>query len=126
LKAKGRLNVIIGSSDLGEIDRIAQCEFDNTTLPEVKYWAFRANKWFHQDGFIILQSSVKHYRPIKEHGKIIYTYTRANYHVVFNRPVRLETASHIRAWLGLESGNEGTRKYALMQDIKQSSTIRLG
>jgi hypothetical protein len=45
---------------------------------------------------------------------------------VFDRPVRWEQDLRILNWLALESGNEGLRRYATMQAIKRTSTLRIG
>jgi len=73
----------------------------------VKYWANRTVKWFKLKGFIILKSSLK------------------NYHVVFNRAVSWKRNIHIMNWVALESHNEKMKDYALMQGIKESSTLRV-
>jgi hypothetical protein len=120
------------SPDWGDWEiEIIQCDFDSTTLDEVLYWCFRAFQWFKHDhlgkldleGFIVLQSSVKKY-VLKRKGKV-YGFRKGSYHVVFNAPVSWAKNCHVRAWLALESGNENLRRYAMMQDIKESSTLRI-
>jgi hypothetical protein len=74
----------------------------------VKYWAKRASTWHKLDGFILLRSSERHY------------------HVVFNRTVTWATNVKVMDWIALESGNLNLQKYALMQGIKKTSTLRIG
>jgi hypothetical protein len=83
-------------------------DFDNDCLVNVKYWAKRACYWHKLDGFIILQSSKRHY------------------HVVFNKTVTWATNVKVICWIALESGNLNLQKYALMQGIKKTSTLRIG
>ncbi len=56
---------IIGYTDSGTV----MLDLDNMGLEEVKHWAFRINKEFQLDGFLIRESS------------------KRNHHVVFNRTV---------------------------------------
>ncbi len=75
---------------------------------KVKYWAKRACDWFQLEGFLILKSSEKHY------------------HVVFNCPVIWRKNIHIMNWVAIESQSIKMKDYALMQGIKESSTLRIG
>jgi len=77
-------------------------------LLRLKYWAERACSWFKLEGFIILKSSENHY------------------HVVFNRPVTWIKNVHIMNWVAMESQISKLKNYALMQGIKESSTLRVG
>ncbi len=88
-------------------DETVMLDFDNTPFRIIKYWAFKAMKWFKLEGFIILKSS------------------KNSYHVVFNRPVSWSENMRIVAWLSLLSGNKKLKKYFLMQCIKESSTLRV-
>jgi hypothetical protein len=99
-------------------------DFDDTALDEVLLWSYRATFFFKLDGFIVLESSHKDY-VVKEKRKIIFIFTKRSYHVVFNCPVDWSRNTHIRAWVALESGIESVRKYAIMQDIKETSTLRI-
>jgi len=83
-------------------------DFDNASFRTVRYWAFRACRWFKLKGFLILKSSDR------------------SYHVVFNRSVSWTENLHIVAWVALESHNKGLQRYLMMQCIKESSTLRLG
>jgi len=64
-------------------------------------------KWFKLEGFIILKSSEN------------------NYHVVFNRTVTWTENMHIVVWVSLESHNLMTKKWFIMQCIKEGSTLRV-
>jgi hypothetical protein len=83
-------------------------DFDNTPLWLVVYWSMRACLWFKLEGGVILRSS------------------KGSYHVVFNRAVSWDRNLHIVCWVALESQNKSLNKYALMQGIKESSTLRVG
>lgn len=52
-------------------------------------------------------------------------FIKASYHVVFNRPVNWAENVHIMDWLALESKNESLKLWAIMQGIKESSTLRI-
>lgn len=82
-------------------------DFDNTSLKTVRYWAFRAMRWFKLEGFLILRSSEN------------------NYHVVFNRRVSWSENVKIMAWISLLSNNPMLQKWHLMQCIKEGSTLRI-
>lgn len=94
---------VLGYSD----ESTVKLDFDDAQFKTVKYWAFRAMKWFRLRGFIILKSSRNHY------------------HVVFDRSVTWERNLHVVAWVALESRNPKLQKYQLMQCIKESSTLRI-
>jgi hypothetical protein len=74
----------------------------------VKYWARRARDWFKLGGFIILRSSEGHY------------------HVLFDASVDWSGNCHVMGWVAVESGFSKSVDYALMQLIKESSTVRVG
>lgn len=114
-------NVILG--DWGK--DTARMDFDNTFQQIVEYWGFRAMHWFHQDGFMILKSSERTY-VTRIKGKTVCKYSIGNYHLIFNLPVTWEQNMRMMNWVALESGNEGLRKYAMMQAIKRDSTLRMG
>ena len=82
-------------------------DFDNASFKTVRYWARRAMRWFKLGGFLILKSSANHY------------------HVVFNRCVSWSENMHVLAWASLLSHNKRAQRYALMQCIKESSTLRV-
>lgn len=82
-------------------------DFDNTPFKTVRYWAFRAMKWFKLGGFIILRSSEN------------------NYHVVFNRRVSWSENMRIVARISLLSHNPMLEKWFVMQCIKEGSTLRV-
>ena len=94
---------IIGYSDTETV----KLDFDNASFRTVRYWAKRAMKWFKLGGFLILKSSANHY------------------HVVFNRCVSWSENIHVLAWVSLLSHNKKAQRYALMQCIKESSTLRI-
>jgi hypothetical protein len=95
--------IVLGISDKSTV----KLDFDGVPFKTVKYWAERACRWFKLEGFIILKSSEKHY------------------HVVFNRPVTWVKNVHIMNWVAMES-QISKLDYALMQGIKESSTLRVG
>ncbi|MGD0029584.1 MAG: hypothetical protein ABSC91_11660 [Candidatus Bathyarchaeia archaeon] len=104
-----RVKPTLGYSDVLTV----KLDFDDKSLKTVKYWAKRVCKFFKLDGFLILRSSSD------------------SYHVVFNRSVSWSRNVHIMNWAALMI--EGRRlknlpltKYALMQDIKESSCLRIG
>jgi hypothetical protein len=103
---------------------MVMADFDDTYSKVVKYWGFRALNWFHLWGLLILKSSERSFET-RCKGKTI-GYKVGNYHLVFDRPVKWEQNLRILNWLALESGNEGLRKYATMQAIKRTSTLRIG
>lgn len=51
---------ILGFTD----DETVMLEFDNMPFKQVKYWAFRAMRWFKLKCFIILKSSEKCYHVV--------------------------------------------------------------
>lgn len=81
-------------------------DFDDTPFGDVKYWAFRAMKWFRLNGFMIQRSSEN------------------NYHVVFDQVSWSENV-RIMAWVSLMSHKPRLLKSFLMQCIKQGSTLRV-
>ena len=83
-------------------------DFDDTPLWLVVYCSMRACLWFKLEGGVILKSS------------------KGSYHVIFNRPVSWSRNVHIMDWVGRLSKIESVRNYALMQGIKESSTLRVG
>ena len=55
------------------------------------------------------------------------SWARANsFHVVFNRPVNWDRNLHIVCWVAMMSQIKSLIMYALMQGIKESSTLRIG
>lgn len=82
-------------------------DFDDTPFKTVCYWALRTMKWFKLRGFVILKSSKK------------------SYHVLFDRKVTWRKNVHVMNWVALESQNEKLKTYALMQGIKEDSTLRI-
>jgi hypothetical protein len=83
-------------------------DFDNTPLWLVVYWSMRVCVWFKLEGGVILKSS------------------KGSFHVIFNRPVSWSRNVHIMDWVGRLSKIESLMNYALMQGIKESSTLRIG
>ena len=94
---------IIGYTD----NETVKLDFDNVPYSKVKYWALRTNRWFKLGGFVIFKSS------------------KNNYHVVFNKKVTWERNIHIMDWVALESRYPKLKDYAIMQGIKESSTLRV-
>lgn len=113
-------NVVLGDQHTD----IVKLDFDNTVYDEVLLWAYRTLFWFKLGGFIIFQSSIKNY-VVKRKGRIFYCFKKGSYHVIFNRPVDWAENVRIMNWVALESGNEGLRKYVIMQCIKRTSTLRI-
>lgn len=97
------LKSIIGCSD----NETVMLDFDNVSYPKVKYWALRTNRWFKLGGFVIFKSSKNHY------------------HVIFNKKVTWKRNIHIMDWVALESHYPKLKDYAIMQGIKESSTLRI-
>lgn len=52
--------------------------------------------------------------------------SKCSYHVVFNRAVNWDRNMHIICWMALESQIKSLINYAIMQSIKESSTLRVG
>ena len=103
MKRRSNLNFILGYTDIETV----KLDFDNTSFKTVRYWAFRALRWFRLEGFLILKSS------------------KYNYHVVFNRRVSWSENMRIVAWISLLSNNPRLQKWHLMQCIKEGSTLRV-
>jgi hypothetical protein len=73
------------------------------------------------DDFLIQYST-----RISKRDFIILKSSGNSYHVVFNRAVSWSRNVHIMCWVAMFSGIESLRKYVWMQDIKESSTLRVG
>jgi hypothetical protein len=82
-------------------------DFDNVGLEEIKYWAFEVMKKAELCGYVILESSYRHY------------------HVVFDRKVSWAENMSIIAWLCLELKHEEFTKWFLLQCIKKELTLRV-
>jgi len=104
MTSKSIHNPILGYSDRSTV----KLDYDRVPLRIVKYWSRRACNWFELEGFIILRSSKNHY------------------HVVFNRRVIWRKNIHIMNWVAIQSKLLKLKDYALMQGIKESSTLRIG
>ena len=102
LKEKWCHKSILGYSDTETV----KLDFDDASFKTVRFWARRAVRWFKLGGFIILKSSER------------------CYHVIFDRRVSWSENMHILAWVSLLSHNKKAQRYALMQCIKESSTLR--
>ncbi len=116
----GKPNLMFGNWS----KKMVMADFDDTYSKVVKYWGFRALNWFHLWGFLVLKSSERIFKT-RCKGKTI-GYKVGNYHLMFDRPVRWEQNLRILNWLLLESGNDGLGRYAIMQAIKRTSTLRIG
>ncbi len=93
---------------LGYTDRsTVKLDFDDESLKTVKYWAFRATRWFRLRGFIILTSNKNHY------------------HVVFDRKVSWEDNLSALGWFSVLSHNPKLKDYLVMQCVKRTSTLRV-
>jgi len=114
-------DVVLGNWEIEAV----QIDFDNMTFKEVKYWCHRACYWYKLKGFVILESSMKTRVAENKRHKVFCRFRKGNYHVVFDRPVEWATCCSVRAWLAMESKNDDLRNYAIMQDIKKSSTLRI-
>lgn len=112
LKAVKKTDPVLGYSDTSTV----KVDFDDMPFKKVKYFCMKALKWFRHDhlgsvdleGFIILKSSPNHY------------------HAVFNCPVSWAKNMHIVSWIAQQSKSRKVSGFALMQCIKESSTLRLG
>jgi hypothetical protein len=114
-----------GNPIIGDWDKeTVRLDFDDTLLSEVKLWSYRACLWFHLDGFIVFQSSMKNYIA-KRNNRVFYRFRKGSYLVVFDRSVHWDTNVKIMNWVGLESGNLNLQKYVRMQCIKKTSTVRI-
>jgi hypothetical protein len=120
LKVKSNRNLVIGITDKETV----KLDFDDTPLDVVKYWTFRAMKWFKLQGFDILESSKKEY-TVKDGEKPIFKLVKKSYHVIFNRKVSWKKNVHIIDWVAIESQIQKLKDYALMQGIKEGSTLRV-
>lgn len=119
-KSKAKSSLVFGDWDTETV----RLDFDDTSLDEVRLWAYRATFFFKLEGFLILESSMKNY-VVKQKGRIFYRFRKGSYLVVFNRPVDWSLNVHIMNWVALESGNENLQKYVRMQCIKETSTVRI-
>lgn len=104
MESKSIRKPLLGYSDKSTV----KLDFDDVPFKTVKYWSKRAYYWFDLDGIIFLRSSPNHY------------------HAVFNRPVTWRENVHIMSWVAIESQLLKLKDYALMQGIKESSTLRIG
>jgi hypothetical protein len=120
LKSKVNTSVVWGDWDTETV----RLDFDNTIPDEVLLWSYRATFFFKLEGFIVLESSHKDY-VVKQKRKIFFKFRKGNYLVIFNHPVNWSLNVHIMNWVALESGNENLKKYVIMQDIKETSTVRI-
>jgi hypothetical protein len=80
--------------------------------------------WFHLLGFLELKSSESSFETRCKDKTI--GYKVGDYHLVFDRSVKWGQNLRILNWLALESGNEGLRKYAMMQAIKRTRVMEDG
>ena len=105
LKAENRfLPVIVGLSDKHSV----MVDFDDTSFKKVVKVSKLAMKHFRLEGFIVLKSSHKHY------------------HVVFDKPIRSwSNVLQIISWIGIMCDNPNVWKWACMQAIKGSCTLRV-
>lgn len=118
---RSKARVVIGNNERNTV----MLDFDLVPLEEVKYWCFRAMRWFKLDGFMILESSMKEKLIKGRYGVILFILEKRSFHAVFGKPVRWDTNVKIMDWVALESGLPQVQKYALMQGIKMSSTLRM-
>jgi len=80
--------------------------------------------WFKLEGFAIFESSEKSY-PVELDGNVVFKLSKKSYLVVFNRKVSWRENVHIMAWVAIESKILKLKDYALMQCIKEGSTLRV-
>jgi len=98
------LPVIVGIDE----KHMVMVDLDNMSFRKVKDLAESACKHFNLEGFIILKSS------------------RNNYHVVFDRPMRFwSDVLRIISWIGILADNPNVWKWACMQAIKKTCTLRV-
>ena len=103
LTEKWSLNSIFGYTDTETV----KLDFDNMPFKQVKYWASRTMRWFKQEGFLILKSSLD------------------CYHVLFNRKVSWEENVEIMAWVCLLTKHQKLTGWFILQCIKKGSTLRI-
>ena len=83
-------------------------DMDNMSFRKVKKLAESACRHFRLGGFIILKTSPK------------------NYHVVFDKPMRFwSDVLRVISWIGIMSNNPNVWKWACMQAIKKTCTLRV-
>jgi hypothetical protein len=82
-------------------------DFDDLGYSEVKYWAFTIMKKFRLEGFIVLQSSMRHY------------------HIIFNKKLTYEKCVSIIADVCLYAKSESLSKWFHLQCIKGEFTLRV-
>ena len=125
---------VMGSSFFELLDKIvvgswytdtAMYDYDAASLEETIYWAHRAYFWHHLGGYSVWQTSSKT-RVNREGRRVINKWKTASYHVIFNEPVSPIKAAHVRCWVAQQSKNENLTRWCIMQDIKESATLRLG
>jgi hypothetical protein len=116
-------NVTFGDhhTNIGKID------WDERCLHEVKRYSFMLNNRYDLDGFIILQSSTKKHRIKNEElTKVVYEYKTKSYHTVFNREVSKDELDSYLAWLCLTIKDLKLIEWYLLQNTKQTYTLRCG
>jgi len=96
--------VTIGISDKHTV----MVDLDNVSFRKAKGIAKLACKHFKLEGFIILKSSPEHY------------------HIVFDKPIKhWSKVLKIISWIAILSNNPDVWKWACMQAIKESCTLRI-
>jgi len=116
-------NVILGDHD----NNIVKVDWDERCLSEVKRYSFMLNNRYDLDGFIILQSSsTTHLIRNEELTKVVYKYKTRSYHTVFNREVSKDELDSYLAWLCLTVKDLKLIEWYLLQNAKQTYTLRHG
>lgn len=106
---------------------IVKIDWDERCLHEVKRYSFMLNNRYDLDGFIILQSSTKKHRIKNEElTKVVYEYKTKSYHTVFNREVSKDELDSYLAWLCLTIWDLNLIRWYLLQNTKQTYTLRHG
>jgi len=91
-------------------------DIDNTPLGIVKYWAFLVCKYKRQNGFIILESSIREH-PVRIRHRLVHGYISRNFSVIFNHRVTWKTNVKIMDWVARLSNIEPLKNYVLMQGL---------
>jgi hypothetical protein len=116
-------NVVLGDWD----NDIVKVDWDERPIIEVKRFSRLMNERYSLDGYIILQSSTKK-RMIRDEtlDHICYSYQSKSYHTVFNRVVTEKELYGILAWLCLFTKDNKLTTWVLLQEIKETFTLRHG
>jgi len=118
---KSSLRVVVGNNERDTV----MLDFDLVPFEEVRYWCFRAYRWFKLWGFLILESSAEERMVEGAYKSVLDIWRRSSYHAVFDRPVSWKRNIQVLDWVANESHLPKLIDYALMQGIKGSATLRM-